>query len=505
MTIHLGNGAAMSGAGAPSHSFIAASALSPEPLIRNRPAPEPLPLDHLGPLRAVSEAISGLTAAPIEIAFQSVLSAVSLAVQAHYDVELLHGSAPTSLFLLTIAASGERKSSCDRLALASIFDWEEAQAKAYIRASHQFKIDQAVYDEERRQLIKATCGSEAAADLAALTLPSLPISPRKILADITYEGVLRHFEDGSPAIGIFSDEGGQIFGGPGMSRDDLLKTSAGLSKIWDGAALDRTRAGAERQVFRHRRGALHLMIQPGIAESVLASEEMRDQGLLSRLLVSWPESRIGTRLIYDDEKQRRANLQAAQDLERFHSRIAALLERRPETGNSPLELAPRRLPLSPKARALLINFANQVETAQGWGEELSEITGFASKAAEQAARIAGVFTGFEDPEASEISETTMLDATLLMGWYLSEAQRLFGGGAADASLTLAQTALEWLQRKYPRAPFKKRDLMRFGPSAIRDTKRAEQVINTLHKHHHIRPGEAPNTWQLTAPKPECEQ
>jgi putative DNA primase/helicase len=60
----------------------------------------------------------------------SALAALSLAVQAHADVrraEKLQG--PTGLFLLTVADSGERKSTCDGFFMQAIRDYEAAQAE----------------------------------------------------------------------------------------------------------------------------------------------------------------------------------------------------------------------------------------------------------------------------------------------------------------------------------------------------------------------------------------
>ena len=45
-----------------------------------------------------------------------------------------------------------------------------------------------------------------------------------------------------------------------------------------------------------------------------------------------------------------------------------------------------------------------MEAQLGPNGELNEISGFANKMAEQAARIAAVLTKFEDPDATEIDE-----------------------------------------------------------------------------------------------------
>lgn len=85
---------------------------SPQPLMREIPPGAPFPMEALGPLRQAVEAVADISQAPIAIAAQSALSVASLAVQGFADVETLGGDAPCSLFCLTIAESGERKSTC---------------------------------------------------------------------------------------------------------------------------------------------------------------------------------------------------------------------------------------------------------------------------------------------------------------------------------------------------------------------------------------------------------
>lgn len=317
---------------------------------------------------------------------------------------------------------------------------------------------------------------------------------------------MRHFEDGDPSIGIFADEGGQFFGGHGMNRDNVLKTISNLSKLWDASALNRTRAGAPQTTFRHRRGALHLMIQPGIAEGVLANETLRDQGFLSRLLIAWPHSRIGQRLIETGPEVTAQRTAAKAKLAAYQDRIRTLLDRAPETPHAPLELRPKCLTFGGEAESLLINFANQIESAQGDDGTLAQIRGFASKAAEQAARIAGVLTTFDDPEATTVSVETMGNALAITSGYVAEAQRLLDAGDTAPWLAKAQTLLDWLKKKRSDVPFSNRDIVRFGPNSIRDRDTVERLLHILETHRHICPNAMPmmvdgvlakQNWSLT--------
>jgi putative DNA primase/helicase len=72
-------------------------------------------------LRDAAEVIQMKTRAPMALCGNSVLAAASLCAQAHGDVQMPYGSAkPLSLFLGSVADTGERKSTVDELALASV-------------------------------------------------------------------------------------------------------------------------------------------------------------------------------------------------------------------------------------------------------------------------------------------------------------------------------------------------------------------------------------------------
>lgn len=63
--------------------------------------------------------------------------------------------------------------------------------------------------------------------------PELPTKPIIIIEEPTYEGLVKYLEHGQPSVGIFSDEGGRFLGGNAMSKENMLKTLAGLSSLWD--------------------------------------------------------------------------------------------------------------------------------------------------------------------------------------------------------------------------------------------------------------------------------
>ena len=104
----------------------------PQPLVRQIPDCQRYPVEALGPLRGPVEAAQSATQAPVALAAQSALSVASLAVQAHGDVQALgQAVVPTSLYCMSIAKSGERKSATDKLLMAGLRDFERQANQAY--------------------------------------------------------------------------------------------------------------------------------------------------------------------------------------------------------------------------------------------------------------------------------------------------------------------------------------------------------------------------------------
>ena len=79
---------------------------------------KPYPVDALGELLGGAvAAIASAVQVPDALAAQSILTAAAMASQPHANVLRAGQRIPLSLFGLTVAESGDRKSSADRLAL----------------------------------------------------------------------------------------------------------------------------------------------------------------------------------------------------------------------------------------------------------------------------------------------------------------------------------------------------------------------------------------------------
>lgn len=455
----------------------------PQPLLREIPAGEAYPVHALGPLQAAVEAVQGMTLAPVAIPAASALAVASLAVQGFVDVETLCGTRPVSLYALTIAQSGERKSSCDAPLMSSLRAFEKEEAKARRDAMASWENAHALWRGERDRILaeaKKSKGEKriaAEADLNALGKePAAPPSPDRTVTEPTYEGLTRKFAEGMPTLGIFSDEGGQFLGGFAMSSENRQKTLAALNDLWQGNPIRRTRQGEGSFTLYGRRLAVHLMVQPGVARAFMADPMAADTGFLPRFLICEPPSTIGTRL----QSLTRHN---GHSLDAFAARLRAILDRPLPMDAETRELEPRILRLSHEARAMLVQFSDAVEAAQASGGEYAHITGYASKAAEQACRIAGVLTAWGDLDAPEVTGETMAHAITLAAYYLGEAARLSDAATVSAEVERAEALRKWLLTNWPHPEVLPRDVLRLAPiRALRESPAAKAAIGMLVKH-----------------------
>ena len=179
------------------------------------------------------------------------------------------------------------------------------------------------------------------------------------------------------------------------------------------------------------------MVQPKVAYELLADPLASDTGFLPRCLICEPASTIGTRL----HLAGRHNLGP---VDAFGERLGGILRTPMVMDPTTRELKPRLLLLSSDAKAQLVTFSDKVERAQAPGGDFEMIRGTASKAAEQAARIAGVLTLWADLGAVAVGSDAMANGIDLAMFYLLEAQRLAGAAMVSSEVSKAEALRNWM-------------------------------------------------------------
>ncbi|PJK15321.1 hypothetical protein CO613_01015 [Lysobacteraceae bacterium NML07-0707] len=445
---------------------------APEPLRRALPPGEPYPLDALGEvLGAAAKRLHEVIQCPAALAGQSILAAASLAVQALADVHIDGRREPLSLWLVTVGDSGERKTGVERYALQAHRAHERLQLEQYQADKKAFEIEERIYKGKVKEAEQKKAGNLREALMRLEDEPRAPLAPWLLLDEPTLEGLHKLFQIGKPSLGLFNDDAGDFLGGNAMNRDNRAKTAAGMSKLWDSGQFSRVRAGDGAAKFYGRRFALHVMVQPVIAEGVLSDDLLTGQGFLPRCLMAWPQSTVGTRLyVATDLTQDPA-------LCRYWLRIDELLNLPlPVRDGSVNELEPRALTLEPEAKALWVEAHNAIEFAMR--DEYAHVKAWASKGSHQALRIAGVLALVEKPGATTINRDTLNRALVLMDYYLTEAARIVGTASVPAKIRHAEALLGWC-RETGRDLLYSTVAMNKGPSCIRTAAAFNEAMSVL--------------------------
>ena len=454
----------------------------PRPLYREVPEPEPFPAGALGPiLGPAANAIHDIIQAPLAVCAQSVLASAALAAQACKDVELPYGGhRPLSLYLLCQLASGERKTATDALASKPIQQREAELQRDYKEAFQTYEAHLAAYESAWKGITndKNFGPDEKKQQLLELgPKPEAPPSPIIVCGDPTFEGLFRLLQSGPRSVGIFSSEGGLLIGGHALNEDNRLKTAAGLSSGWDGDPWKRVRAGDKLAVLRNRRVTLNLMVQPQVSSRLIDDDLLRDQGLLSRLLVSAPTPASGSRLWKEPA------LHSREVLSRYSDQILQILRRASIDDDADFPF----LVLTPEARRLWIGFADWVEKQLGPDGAMSSIAGLANKAAEHAARTAGVLAITEDPETSEIDDDKLSAGVQIIQFYLTEAMRLHETARIDSSLQRASRLLRWLHTSWAEPVISPVEVYQRGPREFRQRGEAAATMKILEEYAWVVP------------------
>lgn len=426
----------------------------PRPLIESNSVAQPYPVQALGGILGPAvERMAEVIGVPQALAAQSVLAASALATQGHAGLQLDGRNYPLSLYLITVAASGDRKTAADRVALLPARQWEREQWQRY-------REQLARYRTVQKQAQRSNPGDPDSAN--RVLVEEEPAAPRLITTDPTIEALIKGLCHDLPSMGLFCDEGGQFLGSSTMSRDNRLKAVTTLSSLWDGSPIDRARSMAGESLRAYdRRLSLHLMLQPYLAMQLLSDPLLQGQGILGRCLMTWPTSLAGQR------SYQSVDLSKDPALRRYHHRLSTLFHQ-PWSLSADGALVLSTLSLSPLARRRWIDLHDAVEAQLGEFGELANVRPSGSKAADNLLRVAGILAVVEESSVVEVDHIQR--ASTLVGYYLTEIQRLTEQEPVCRVKEEAERLLRWLQVKTWRR-FSIRELNRNGPRFARKSSR----------------------------------
>jgi hypothetical protein len=449
---------------------------APQPLFKDIPPAAPYPMDAIGDIGSkAAKEIQRIIKAPPAMCGQSVLAAMAQIAQSYADISIDGRRRPVSCFFTSVGETGERKSGVDEVALKPHNDYEKKLEDEYKLEHSEWEREHMAWKMARDEGLKKVKGKHSKMQHMDEMgdAPLEPVQPALLIEEPTYEGLIKVLQFGRPSVGLFTDEGGRFIGGHAMNSENALKTAAGLSSLWDRGVAKRTRSGDGHASLRGKRVSMHIMVQGLVAEMIMGNDIFREQGLLSRVLMTWPETTVGNRPYVEE------NVFTNPDVKAYHDACEKLLQK-PLPKDETNELNPPVLKLTKSAKRLWVQFHDYCDKEAGAGGELEIVKGLANKAPEHAARLAGVLAVFEDE--TSISVELLESGIKLMNYYLTEAVRIAGVGMIGSEMRDAAALLEWLQEKghhliypvliYQHAPIRK----------LREKKAAMKVIETLENH-----------------------
>lgn len=423
---------------------------------------------------------------PIPLIVASTFSTMAIACQGLIDVRMPTGQiAPTSMFFITTAESGERKSATDRLLNAPILALQSHWAAAAAERDQDLAAALDLWQLEHRavesRLRRAIKRGQPAEELRAVfkeharQKPQASPLPHILYSDTTPEALLFNLHKAWPYAALVSSEGSTVLSGPALRQIGLL------NELWDGSGAIRVDRKTEPSfVLQDARLSLSIMLQRKPFEQFLNRNrgEAWETGFLSRALIAEPLSRQGSRFDYGQ--------QASMDgtgLQWFHARADELLRKALEVRHAqqPREL----LDFTPEAAAEWRQFANWVEGRLAPGGNFDDIRGFASKLTNNMSRLAAVmhyFCGGHGPIGVDATRA----AISVADWYATEFKRLFGsveGWATRANH--GRLLADWLWRRYksgggPDCSFN--ELYRCGPNPLRKRADLELALEVMQAH-----------------------
>jgi hypothetical protein len=351
----------------------------------------------------------------VPIAVQAVLSAVSLACQDLIFVDRgidKNEKTVCSLYMLSVADSGSRKSKADTVVTSCIEAYDRKRRAEFAERKEIVDCDLKERLRKRRELEKisgtlrrkshilAVSEKANADDLAEKARKKLEDVEREIAAlreqDFAYreprlQRVLyskipirqleQNLAENWPSAGLFSDEAAGILNARGES--DM----SSLDKLWEGKAIDVVGRTARESFFiEDPRLTVSLMVQPIIFDRFLErkGELAKGIGFMSRVLLSRADTPYGKRTIDASEPKQ------TDWIELFNERVLALLSR------SHSDLATRdqnrqTLYFTPVAQQYWDNVFNDMERATGDGGRFVHEREFVNRYSEHIARLAALF------------------------------------------------------------------------------------------------------------------
>lgn len=417
-----------------------------------------------------------------EMTVLTALITVSTAVQGLIDVELPIGKrASVSIYGLTIANSGERKTAVENIFMKAIREYQKKSLITYRLKLNEYELEKEIYEEKQKKLKKLMVNHKFTEDEKGeyqaefrhnrKNSPVKPIFPKILYEDSTIEALLFGLYTNIPNGYLGSSEGGVLLNSKSMS--DTFKANA----IWSGDDISVDRKILDSFTLSDARLVIYIMAQYSAFQEYLNKNkhDTRGSGFWARFLVCAPNTTCGTRIIQCVE-------QPKEHLILFNERVIHFLEKL----NSQTNKCKRKvIQFSNEAKVIWIDIANDIEINMLQGGRYFNAKDHASKLAEIIARVAALLQYFEEPNSTEIETDILWSAINICSFYSGEFLKIFN--APPQYVFDAQLLQGWLDKyKASGIRYVRRNIiMQYGPRTIRKKILLDAALDCLYQSQYL--------------------
>ena len=421
---------------------------------------------------------------PLDMCLASALFAMCASTDPLINVESPSGGTScVSLFITTIAESGERKSATDKKftqfirrheATLKDLDKKSAPHTEGISTETLMKVWKSKEKKILKELEKYDLDDhDGISELTQVLERHLSNKPEKIeklilIEDTTTEALLYNLGQGNKNLCLSSDEGGIVL--ERRSAKDITH----LNKIWDGSTTSVQRVSKPSYSIVDARLTISIMVQNQYFMRFARRSDgiARNSGYFARNLIFTPVSTQGTRFLNPGST-------SEYWLNKFGKRMIELLEQGPNQAER------ITMKFAPEARQIWLDFYHEVERRIGENGYCSDINDFASKITNNMSRIAAIVHYFcKDDSLIDVESINFArDLCIIL---IDNFKNTLGDGC-DAWLQ-EQRVYElhkWLYKESQKFSFTpgvtKTRLRQYGPNELRNSKKLEEAVFLLQK------------------------
>ena len=436
---------------------------------------------------AMVSALAESTQTPRDLPATVILGVLAAACSRRAVIEITPDwHEPLNLYIVPAMASGTRKSPVYGPLVAPLLTAEQMLAETARKEITEARTTRAVADKAARTAEKAAAEAAANPDMSAedkkkaadnavakaalAEAIEVPVVPRLIADDTTPEKMAMMLAEQGGRLAVLSDEGGPLVSLAGRystaKEPDVevwLKGHNGLH-----AEIRVNRVGRPPDYVKNPALTVCLAVQPVVLQSLHRIPQLRQRGLLARILYAMPPDNVGYRRTRTNPVPYDVSKDYLYHMTGVVTQLAGWTD-------------PIVLQLYPGALEKLLRFAEALEPRLQRDADLGHMRDWAGKLAGAVARIAGLLhvAGHEGEAYRNMVSEDAMDRALAVGEYLiAHAVAAYSFMGADPAIEDASEVLGWLRRK-GRAQFTQRDLHRAMQARFRKADDTEPVLAVL--------------------------